>query len=363
MTVIVVEDDKVLRMLQPLLDPDTPPERIAAVTDYVAHDLDFESWCAAVRARVPKLYPASVRLVATQEALRANLAGSNALVVESLRMDEAGLAAVPGLALVQKFGLSTANIDLAACERRGVPVRTLRRRSNIAVAEHTLALMLALAKQLHRLGGRVSAERLRDAGYDYRKFDTRYTGANNYGRVGGLRVLRGSTLGVLGMGEIGRELASLVRPFGMTVKYHQRRRLRPEDEKALGVVYCSFTELFEGSDTISVHVPLNAETRGLVNRDALQRIRPGAALINTSRAEIVDRAALIEALESRRLGAAALDVHYQEPCAPDDPLLRFDNVLMTPHFAGGPRTALLGDLEEIVFNIEQALKARHPAPQ
>lgn len=219
-----------------------------------------------------------------------------------------------------------------------------------------LASILALAKQLHRLNGKVTAERLSEAGYVLRKFDTRYTGANNYGRVSGVRLMRGAVLGVLGMGEVGREVAGMAHAFGMGVRYHQRRRLPPADETRLGIAYCSLAELFAGSDIISIHIPLAPATRGLIGRDALQRVKPGAWLINTSRAAIVDHAALVEALESGRLGAAALDVHYEEPCAPDEPLLRLDNVILTPHFAGGPRATVLDDIEEIALNVQQSLK-------
>jgi len=234
-------------------------------------------------------------------------------------------------------------------------VKTQRRRTNIAVAEHTMALILALAKQLHRLAGRVTVAQLQQLGYEYRKYDTRHTGANNYGRVGGLRVVRGMTLGLLGMGEIARELVPLARAFGLNIQYHRRNRLPLEEEAALGITYCSWDELFAGSDILSVHVPLEAATRGLVGADALNKIKPGAWLINTSRADIVDHDALLAALKSGRLAAAAADVHYQEPVAPDEALLAFDNVLLTPHFAGGPRQTLLDDIEEIAFNIQQAL--------
>ncbi|MBI1966092.1 MAG: D-glycerate dehydrogenase [Betaproteobacteria bacterium] len=362
MAVIVVEDDRVLRLLQVLLDPAAPQERGAAYADYVAHDLaDFEAWRASARSRLARLFPASVRMVATEEELRAQLHEADALVVESLGVSERELAAAGRLVLVHKFGMIADNVDLAACARRRVTVRTLRRRTNIAVAEHTLALMLALAKQIHRLNGKVSVERLQEAGYAYRKYDTRHTGANNYGRVGGLRLLRGMALGLLGMGEIGREVAGLARVFGMNVLYHQRRRLPREDETKFGIDYRAFADLFADSDVVSIHVPLAPDTRRLVDRAALQRMKPGAWLINNSRAEVIERAALIEALESGKLGAAGLDVHYQEPCAAADPLMKFENVILTPHYAGGPRSTLLDDIEEVALGVQQALAARGKA--
>lgn len=118
MTVLAVEDDKVLRLLQLLLDPDTPHERVAAWTDYVAHDADLERWRVAVRARAPGVFPAKVRLVSTQEELRAGLPGADALVMESLNVGDAELAAGDRLALVQKSGIDTRAGETAAPAQR-----------------------------------------------------------------------------------------------------------------------------------------------------------------------------------------------------------------------------------------------------
>ena len=354
-TVIAVEDDKVLRFLQVLLDPATPAERMRVFADYVAHDIDQQTWLADVHARLPGVFPSDIKLIKTTEELHAVLPQAEALVVESMAVGAAELALAPRLKLIHKFGARADNIDLAACAARGVTVKAQRRRTNIAVAEHTMALILALAKQLHRLAGKVTVERLQPLGYAYRKYDTRHTGANNYGRVGGLRVIHGMTLGLLGMGEIARELVPMARAFGLKIQYHRRNRLPPAEEAALGVTYCGRDDLFAGSDILSVHVPLEVATRGLVGANAINQMKPGAWLINTSRADIVDHDALLAALKSGRLGAAAADVHYQEPVDAGEPLLAFDNFLMTPHFAGGPRQTLLDDIEEIAFNIQQAL--------
>lgn len=355
MPVIAVEDDKVLRFLQVLLDPATSAERMAVFSDYVAHDLDQNAWLDGARARLHRVFPSDVRLVTSIAELHAALPEADALVVEGLAVGEAELARAPRLRFIHKFGTRADNVDVAACARRGIAVKTQRRRTNIAVAEHTIALILGLAKQLHRLSGKVTVEQLQKAGYEYRKYDTRHTGANNYGRVGGLKVIHGMTLGLLGMGEIAREVVPLARAFGLNVQYHRRNRLAAAEEAAMGVRYCGRDELFATSDIVSVHVPLEAATRGLVGAAALSNIKAGAWLINTSRADIVDHDALVAALKSGRLGAAACDVHYHEPCAPDEPLLAFDNVLLTPHFAGGPRQTLLVDIEEIAANIQQAL--------
>lgn len=355
MNVIAVEDDKVLRFLQVLLDPATSGERLAVFADYVAHDLDQGAWLAAARGRLHGLFPSAVRLIGARDELPAALATADALVVESLAIGEAELAQAPRLRFIQQFGTRAGAIDRAACARRGVVVMTQRRRTNIAVAEHTLALILGLAKQLHRLAGKVTVARIEALGSRYRPYDTRHTGANNFGRFGGVRVIHGLTLGLLGFGEIAREVVPLARAFGLSLQYHCRHRLPAAEEAALGIEYRDWNGLFESADILSVHLPLNAATRGSVDAAALERMKPGGWLINTARADIVDQAALAAALGSGRLAAAASDVHYQEPVAADDPLLAFDNFLMTPHYAGGPRQTLLADIEEIAANIRRAL--------
>ena len=187
---LVVEDDRFLRVVGVVLDPNTSPERTAAYADFFAHDEpDFDGYCTRVRARVGKLFPREVRLVETQAAMRAALPGSPALVVESLRVGDEELAAGSELRVVQKYGLSPRNIDTAACAAKGIKVLTIRRRANIACAELAIALMLTLAKKLHRLAGRISVEQLREIGYAYKPFDRRHTPNSNWPRISGLRVL------------------------------------------------------------------------------------------------------------------------------------------------------------------------------
>ncbi len=137
------------------------------------------------------------------------------------------LAAAPKLKFVQKYGARhSARIDTAACAERGVAVLTIRRRANIACAEHALALMLTQARKLDRMIGRVTAAKLAEEGHPYKPFDRRHTPNSNWGRVAGIRLLHGATLGLIGLGEIGREIAIRAVAFGMRVLYFQRRQLR-----------------------------------------------------------------------------------------------------------------------------------------
>lgn len=358
MTTFVVENDRVLRTFEVALDPCLAPERLAAVSDYFAHDgIDVAAWRAGLQHRIGGILPVALRFVGTRDELRAALPGAAAVVVESLEIADAELEAGAALAMVCKFGRITDNIDLEACARRGVRTHAVRRRTNIAVAEFALACMLEFARNIVALNGRVTVERIGTAEAPYRPYDTRYVGMNNYARAGGARNLADSTVGIFGMGETGRELAALARAFGAKVVYSQRRRLDPALEAGLGVAYRKPRALFSEADFVSLHLPLTAQTRGLVGRELLGAMKPGAFLVNTARAAVIGREALIEALESGRLGGAALDVHYEEPVPADDALLAFPNVLLTPHVAGGSRRNIIGDIEEIVLQAHDAMVA------
>jgi lactate dehydrogenase-like 2-hydroxyacid dehydrogenase len=247
------------------------------------------------------------------------------------------------------------NIDVAACAARGVKVLGVRRRANIACAEHAFALMLALARQLGSLSGLISVAQLAARKRSYMPFDRRHTPGANWGRFSGLRTLHGTTLGIIGLGEIGREIASRAAAFGMTVLYFQRSRLGEQDEATLKVSYRTLEQLLAESDWVMPQLPLDASTTRLLDRALLAQMKPGACIVNVSRAEIVDRAALIEALRSGRLGGFALDAQYEEPGRPDDELLAFANVVLTPHMAGSPRHNGLADIAEMIGNLVQAL--------
>jgi phosphoglycerate dehydrogenase-like enzyme len=354
--VLVVEDDRFLRVVGVVLDPSTSAERRAAYADFFAHDEpDFDGYCERVQARAAGLFPAEVRLVATEEAMRAALPGSEALIVESLKVGDAELAAGADLRVVQKYGFSPRNVDAAACAARGVRLLTIRRRANIACAEMTFTLMLMLAKRLNRFAGRISVERLAEVGLAYRPFDRRHTPNSNWPRIPGLRMLNESTLGIIGLGEIGREIALRAAPFGMRILYHQRSRLPEGEERELAATYVPLAQLLAQSDWIVPQVPGGPATRGFIDRACFAQMKPGAVLINISRAEIVDRPALIEALQSGRLGGFALDPLYEAPGRSDDELLTFDNVVLSPHIAAQPRFNALNDLADMMERLAKAL--------
>ena len=364
MTRIVIEEDHFLKIVPVVLDPATPEAHRGAVADFFAHDEpDFLGWCGRLQQRLPGLYPAQVNFAADEADLAAKVADADGIVVESFRIDAAILSPASRLAVVHKFGTITSNIDLEACASRGIAVPTLRRMVNVAVAEQACALMLALAKRIGEFNGVVEEAALRKAGLRVRPRLPRYIGYSNFAGITGLNTLFGATLGIVGFGEVGREVARRARAFEMEIIYYQRTQLVAAVEHELGVRYLPLDDLMAQADYVLVQLPSNDHTRGLIGRDALSRIKPGAFLIDVARPELIDHDGVVEALQSGRLGGLALDVLYTEPADPAEPLLRFRdrNVILMPHTAVAARANALHDVETLCVNLWRAItKRRRP---
>jgi phosphoglycerate dehydrogenase-like enzyme len=221
--------------------------------------------------------------------------------------------------LIQKYGIGVDKIDLETAARRGVPVCIAAGANAVAVAETAITLMLAVYKRLC-----VAHNSLR-AG-EWLKWELRT----------GCYELWQKMVGLIGGGNIGRAVAKrLSHGFECRVLYHDVFRLPPETEAAAGMIYTPLEDLLRQSDIVSLHVPLTPETRGFIGTKTLALMKPTAVLINTSRGGVVDEPALIAALQKGAIGAAGLDVFAKEPPDRDNPLLRMDNVVVTPHNGGG----------------------------
>lgn len=353
----VVENDSFLRLIQVVLDPNGPKERIDAFAHFCKHDTpDFQGWCEKIRAQARNIYPADVRLVDNQEELRAHLASATVAVVEELSVGAKEItSASTSLKFVQKYGFTTRNIDAAACAAAGVKVLTIRRRANISTAEQGLMLMLALARQVTRNANLISVEQLKAAGYEPTTYQRQHTPNGNWARIPGMVTLYQKQLGIVGLGEIGRELALRALALGMRIVYTQRTRLPEEVERQYSATYCSLQDLLAGSDVVSVHLPRSPATAGFIGRDQLSVIKHGGFLINVSQPNQVEREALRDALASGRLGGFGLDTFYDEPGAANDPLIHFPNVIVTPHLGGSPRWNSLDDIEEVIVNLARHL--------
>jgi phosphoglycerate dehydrogenase-like enzyme len=356
--IIVVEDDPFLRLVQVILDPATPAERTAAFAHFMAHDEpDFGGWCERLRSRVRALYPAAVRLFKDPSELHAHLPGAQIAVVEAFRIGAAEIAAAGGtLAIIQKYGTITSAIDTAACGRAGVRVLTIRRRANIATAEHAFALLLALARKITATANRISENQLETAGFSPTVFARAHTPNGNWARVPQLRTLYGKQMGIVGLGEVGREMALRASGFGMRIAYTQRHRLGADEERRYGAAYGTLAELLATSDVVSLHLPGGAATRGFLGRHELALMKPGALLINVAQPQLIERKALAETLASGRLGGFGLDTFYDEPGEESDALLGLPNVIITPHLGGSPRFNALEDFAEMLLQVDGALR-------
>jgi glyoxylate reductase len=229
-------------------------------------------------------------------------------------VDEAMLARLPGVRVISNFGVGVDHIDVAAATARGIPVGNTPGILDGATADQAMALLLAAGRRL------VEGDRYA-RGPSFLHYDPSYM-------LG--REIHGSTLGIIGLGRIGEQVARRARAFNMTVLYHNRQR-RPAAESAVGARYVSRHELLATSDYVVLTVPLTPQTHHLIGREELARMKPTAILINVARGPVVDTEALTEALAARKIYAAALDVTDPEPLPRDHPLLRLDNVIITPH--------------------------------
>lgn len=355
---IVVEQDVFTRVLDVVLDDQCTPDRRAAFRDFFAHDVpDFDQWRADLRARCERAAPSRITFVETREELRAALPDADAVVVESLPMGAEELALAPRLRVIQKFGFVTRNIDLDACAARGVPVLTLRRRANIACAEQAIMMMLALAKRLPEVNKKTTMARLEEAGFSPAPFDRRHTPSSNWARISGITMLHGATLGIIGFGEIGREVALRAHAFGMKILYTQRTRVDPDTERAWHAEYRDMDALLAESDWLLPQLPATPSTEGLLDAPKFAKMKRGVRLVNVSRAQVMSRDAVLAALRDGTLGGFALDTLWKEPGEDDDELLSYPQVILTPHMAGSPRFNATGDFEEMILGLDHALSS------
>lgn len=221
-----------------------------------------------------------------------------------------------------------------------------------------MMMALALAKRLVELNGRTTMRRLVEAGFRPAPFDRRHTPSSNWARVPGISMLSGSTMGIIGMGEIGREIARRARAFDMRVTYTQRTRLTAEDETALGVEYLPMDDLLGQADWLVPQLPATPSTEGLLGAAQFAKVKRGARLINVARAQVMDRDATLAALRDGTLAGMGLDTLWREPGEDDDELLTFPQVVLTPHMAGSPRTNAIADFEELVAGLDRTLAPR-----
>jgi phosphoglycerate dehydrogenase-like enzyme len=264
--------------------------------------------------------------------LIAFLTGARRAIVAMERIDDATLAALPDLEIISKYGVGCDNIDLEACARHGVKVGWTGGVNRLAVAELALSFMIA---SLRRVG-----EGLRQVAVD-----------GGWTQLLG-RQLTGRTVGVIGFGAVGSEVARLLAPFHCRILATDIRD-REDVARVLGVAMTPLDALLSQAEIVTLHVPLTEKTRHMIGAEALARMRPDAIVVNTARGGIIDEAALADALASGRLAAAAIDVLEKEPPV-DRRLIGLRNVIVTPHIGGSSEEAVLAMGRAAMDGLESA---------
>jgi phosphoglycerate dehydrogenase-like enzyme len=275
------------------------------------------------------------------------LAECDFILLPDQPLGERELAAAPRLKLIQHQGVGYERIDVATCRARQIPLCLTPEGTSIGVAEHTILLILALYKQLVKAAAGVNAGR-------WMQWELR----------SGSFELCGKTVGLVGFGRIGREVAKRLSGFDARILYYDPL---VEAADACGAQRCgSLSELAGASDIVSLHVPLTSQSRKFVNNKLLGQFKPGAILVNTARGGLVDELALAQALDSGRLAGAALDVLAQEPPDANHLLLHRENVLITPHISAGTCDALRTKMRAAFANMVRRISGEplwHVVPE
>ena len=250
----------------------------------------------------------------------------------------------PKLKLVQLLSAGYDRVDVEAARKAKVPVSNNGGANAIAVAEHTVLLMLAVLKQLVRFHQDVVAGKWRPP-------------ASSESPV---YELSARTVGIIGLGNIGKKVARRAAAFDARVQYYDILRLTEAEEDALGVRFVLLNELLRTSDVVTLHVPLNDSTRGMIGARELSQMKAGAILVNTCRGPVVDENALYEALKGKRIAGAGLDVLVEEPPAKNHPLFTLPSVTLTPHSAGPTWENWTARFRNGFDNIERVAGGRKP---
>ena len=259
---------------------------------------------------------------------------------------------IPSVCLVQGFGAGYDKIDLDAARDVNLPVANTPGQNAHTVAEFTIGMLVNLQRKILISNREVKAGR-------YREIERELIRT-------GLQEIRGTSIGLLGLGRIGRLVASLASFMGAKVSYYDPFRAEQCVEAELGVAYLPFEDLLNNNEVISLHLLLNKDTRNLISHRALSLMPPGSLLINTARGEIVDQAALAAALENGHLGGAALDHFFPDPPPPDHPLLNLsdgasDRLIVTSHLAGVTAGSFSRMLRLAMENIQCVAAGENPA--
>ncbi len=315
-------------------------------------DAGYEAAAAELAADFPDL-----QVLCADEDPRA-LASSDivGLIAGTATVDEALLGALDNLQVLLKLGRSYYNIDVEAVRRRGLTFACVPRKGPNCVAELAMTLILALSKDLV-----ISNEAVSLGAYRYRGLKPEVTAERKiaFHWMHNMRVheVVGKTLGIIGMGEIGCELARRASVMGMRNLYYKRSPLSAELEGLFDATYADLDQLLRESDYVCVATPHTADTEGMIGAAQIALMKESAYIVNIARGGIIDEAAMIEALQDDRIAGAGLDVFVYEPLPADSPLCSLENVILCPHIGGGSGTNRNIELGAALEKMQSALLA------
>ena len=293
-------------------------------------------------AETLKEYAEVIYISPSEEEYQKVLRDSEAIIIGTGAVDAEFLDAAPKLGIAARFGVGYDNVDVEECSRRGIHVTHTPDVLSSAVADLTLGLTLSL------LRGIVDANTFARGEWFQRR-----------SRLPFGRDMEGMTLGIVGLGRIGAEVARRANGFGMRIVYSDVVR-RPDLESGLGVEFVGFEELLRESDVVSIHVPLLPSTRHLIGREELKLMKPTSVIINTSRGLTIDQGALILALEEGWIAGAGLDVFEDEPLPADSSLTKMGNVVLTPHIGSATIETRRRMAEVCAENVKAFLEGKTP---
>ena len=275
----------------------------------------------------------------TEKEKSEKLAATDALLTATYKVDDKLLRQAPKVKIVQKLGVGTDNIDSTAAAKYGIKVGNVPGGNANGVAEMTIGLILDLYHKISLLdretrAGDWSMWKYRNCSYE----------------------MKNKVHGIVGFGNIGKRVAELSKAFGANLLYNSRTKATDEVEKQYGVTYMELDELLQTADIVSIHLPLNPETRNLFNAEKLALMKSTAVLVNVGRGNVVNEQDLYQALVGGRLSGAAIDVWANEPIPPNNPLLSLDNVVVTPHVGGGTVDAAINNFQTSFQKIRETLR-------
>ena len=317
----------------------------------MSHTIALLDVTAPARAQVLRaLLPEGFTLIHGTEpgeaAMKALIRDADFAISGQVAVSGEVLRAATRLKLLHRWGVGVDNIDIVTARELGIRVARTTGSNALPVAEFTIGLIFAA---------------LRFSAYGHARLKQgEWCGFSKL--PGETFLLSGKTVGIVGFGAIGQNLARLLRGFNCTLLYAKRTPLSPAEEAALGARHASLDEILETADVVSLHCPLTLETANMIDRQALARMKRSAVLVNVARGGVVNEDDLHEALGRRQISGAAMDVFSVEPLPPDSPLLRLDNLVVTPHLAAVTVDTFEPTVRRMFGNIAHAARGE-PVPE